>query len=49
MFLILQEILLLNEEETKRKCAEEFTVQIEAVKVKHGQDIAALKLNHERE
>ena len=49
MFLLLQEILLLNEEETKRKCEEEYIVQIEAVKVKHGQDITALKRNHDRE
>ena len=49
MFLLLQEILLLNEEETKSKCEEEFMVQMEAVKVKHGQDITALKMNHDRE
>ena len=49
MFIFLQEILLLNEEETKRKCEEEFTEQIEAVKVNHGQEIAAQKQNHDME
>lgn len=49
MFVFLQEILQLNEEETRRKCEVEFTAQIVALKTKHDQDIAALKLSHDTE